>query len=216
MAIENVDPAALKANSEKTVLQAGGRICSWLPVLDRSTPRAQAELVQRALILNALVNIAFGAPTRIIQRWIEANGLAAHLTPKERVLLRRQREDLSEQEVTDLKWSLEALWALMWAGGLTPDLSIDTYIPDTMASLLPDLEKNEDGTKLTRTMRLRPSGELFQMLDLYFRAHWYTEDGRINGYDMGSISGDVVMERRKALEWLMDAASDWDDIAMNT
>lgn len=216
MANENINPAQVKAHSEQIILQAGGRVCDWLPIIERQHPRGQADLIGRALVLNALVNIAFNAPISVIRDWIDANGLSPHLSLSERDLLRKQNADLSEQQTADLGWSVEAVWALMWAGGLIPDLPVDTHVADHMVTLVPDLQQNEDGAKFTQKMRLRPYAELYQMLDLYYRAHWFTEDGRINGYDTGSISSDIVMERRKALEWLLDSSTGWDDISMNT
>ena len=216
MATEEIDPAEVKTASEKIILEAGGRICAWLPYLDPPNLRAQDALISRALVLNALINIAFGAPIPIIKSWIGANGLTASLSADEQALLQKDNADLFDQEVTNLHWSLEALWALMWAGGLTDDLTVDGHVPDYMASICPDLQQNEDGAKFTQKMRLRSSEELYRMLDLYYRAHWYTEDGRINGYSTGNISSDVVMERRKALKWLLDASTDWDHISLDT
>jgi hypothetical protein len=216
MVLENIDMSQVKKQSEQVVLQAGGRICEWLPYLSRQQSRSQDELISRALIINALINIAFQAPIPIIKSWIESNHLTANLTLAEQSLLQKQNEDLSDREISNLGWSIEALWALMWAGNLIPDLAIDTPVSDRMVELVPNLEKNEDGAKFLEKMRLRPYEELYQMLDLYFRVHWYTEDGRINGYSTGNISSDIVMERRKALEWLMDTSSEWDDIRMNT
>ena len=216
MPLENVDAAQVKQRSEQAVLQAGGRICDWLPYLDRQQPRSQEELIGRALIRNALLNIAFQAPIPIIKNWIDTNGLAVHLTPDEQELLQKRNADLSEQDVANLEWSIEALWALMWAGNLIEDLAIDAPVSNNMVTFVPNLQDNEGGAKFSEKMRLRPYGELYQMLDLYYRVHWYTEDARINGYSTGNISSDIIMERRKALEWLMDGSSDWDNISLNT
>ena len=216
MAIENIDVAQVRRQSEQIVLQAGGRVCDWLPFLDRPQSRSQDELIGRALVINALINIAFEAPISAINNWIDTHGLNAYLTPDERSLLQKQSADLSEQEITNLEWSIEALWALMWAGSLISDLAIDSPVSDDMVTLVPNLQENETGAKFLDKMRLRPYEELYQMLDLYYRVHWYTEDGRINGYPTGDISSDIVMERRKALEWLMNDASDWDNMSLNT
>jgi hypothetical protein len=216
MAPQDIDLAMVKTRSEATVLQAGGRVCDWLPYIDRQEPRDQNDLIGRALILNALINIPFGAPVQVIRDWINANKLATYLSPSERALLQKRNEDLSEQDAANLKWSIEALWALIWAGELVADLPIDTHVPDTMAAMIPNLQRNEGGEKFSQRMHLRPFAELYQMLDLYYRTHWFTEDGRINGYETGAISGDIVMERRKALEWLLDASVDWDDISLDT
>jgi hypothetical protein len=49
------------------------------------------------------------------------------------------------------------------------------------------------------------------------RAHWYARDGQLNGYATGIFSLDVIMERRKALEWISDRTiEDWDDSPEST
>jgi hypothetical protein len=40
---DTIDPLGVKKRSENIVLMAGGRICSWLPVID--VPRARARWV---------------------------------------------------------------------------------------------------------------------------------------------------------------------------
>ncbi|WP_125205893.1 DUF4272 domain-containing protein [Capsulimonas corticalis] len=214
--IEDIDIPAIKAHSEKLVRAAGGETLDWLPYIERNSPRPQSDLIARALILNALVNIAYGAPIPVIKKWITDNGLTAYLSKKERLLLEKRNEDLTDQEQTDLYWSMEALWALIWAGGLTSDLPIDTPVSKTMASLLPNLQKNENGASFSAKMHLRSYTQLYSMLDLYYRANWSTNNARLHGGPSGKISGDIVMERRKALEWLMDSESDWDNTNANT
>lgn len=55
------------------------------------------------------------------------------------------------------------------------------------------------------------------MLDLYFRAHWYARDGQLNGYPTAPFDLDIIMERRKTLEWLVDRSiEDWDDTPQDT
>ena len=65
-------------------------------------------------------------------------------------------------------------------------------------------------------MQLRSREELFRMLDLYFRLHWWTRNSQLTGKDTGAVRLDIIMERRKALEWVMDPACDWDNVDMST
>ena len=213
---DTLDPQKVKKDSERIILAAGGRICDWLPHPDRAAPRSLDQLVGRALVMNALLNIAFEAPVSVIRDWTQANSLATHLSSAEQVLLTKRNGELSDQENINLYWYIEALWALMWAGSLIPDLPIDQPVGDTMASLVPNLQEAEGTDKFAGVMRLRPYGEIYRMLDLYYRAHWFTEDARINGYATGEISGDVIMERRKALEWLMNESINWDNVPLDT
>ena len=65
-------------------------------------------------------------------------------------------------------------------------------------------------------MRLRSRDELFRMLDLHYRLHWWTRNAQLTGKDTGVVRLDIIMERRKALEWVMDPACDWDNVEMST
>ncbi|MFL5537927.1 MAG: DUF4272 domain-containing protein [Longimicrobiaceae bacterium] len=65
-------------------------------------------------------------------------------------------------------------------------------------------------------MSARPHSELLAMLDLYYRLHWYAEDGRLNGYPTPDVSLDVVTEWRRALKWVLDPETGWDDVDLST
>lgn len=212
----DIDLLAVKARSEQIILRAGGRVNPALPLIGRRKPRSQEELIGRALVMNALINIAFQAPIPVIRDWIAAHELSAHLSASERALLGKSNDDLTEQDNIDLYWSVEALWALMWAGGLIEDLPVVQPVPNTMAWLVPNLQQNEGTSKFSDRMRMRPYRELHEMLDLYYRAHWYARDGSLRRYPTGSFSQDIIMERRKALEWLMDVDVDWDNVPQDT
>ncbi|MCB2409318.1 DUF4272 domain-containing protein [Hymenobacter lucidus] len=204
-----------KAESEGKVLALGGRICDWLPVLDTPAIRAAVEVQGRMSVLNALINISFQAPVDVIRNWLTQHDLLVFLSPEEESLLAKDNDELTEQQLINLRWSLESLWALMWATGMTDELAPTEWCGDDMASLLPNLEANEDNTKLTQPRTLRPEAELYQMLDYYYRLHWYCVDERLNGRE-ALVSESLVYERRKALEWVFSRAQDWDDVEMST
>jgi hypothetical protein len=215
--VSTLDPEAVKRDSEAIVRRAGGDICDWLPFLDRDAkPRELAAVVRRALILNAMLQIYFKAPVAVIKDWITRNGLADDLSESEREILDKEDDDLTEQERINLYWYIESLWTLVWAGKLIDDLPFDKSVGNELASLCPALQRNEDGSKLSKKMRLRSRDELFRMLDLYYRLHWWTRNSQLTGKDTGVVRLDIIMERRKALEWVMDPACDWDNVEMST
>lgn len=211
-----LDPFAVKANSERIILAAGGQTLDLLPIIGQTGLRKNSELISRSLILNALINIHFNAPTGIIKAWVEKHQLTAHLSVSERDLLTKENQELSEQERVNLFWYIEALWALMWAGSLIDELPVDRPVEDYMASLTPNVQLDEGTEKFSERMRLRPHNDLYAMLDLYYRAHWYARNAQLNGKPSGNFSIDVIMERRRSLEWLLDPKSDWDNTNSST
>ncbi|MEZ4442665.1 MAG: DUF4272 domain-containing protein [Polyangiaceae bacterium] len=138
------------------------------------------------------------------------------LSPSEKALLAKTNDELTERDEITIYWFIEALWSFMWAGSLISAMPFDESVGDGMAALCPNLERGEGPEKFSQHMRLRPSDELFAELDLYFRLHWWTRDANLNGYDTGSVKLSVIMERRKALEWILDPTCDWDHVPDNT
>jgi hypothetical protein len=212
-----IDHQVVKRDSEAIILRHGGQICDWLPCLDpRRRPRDVKAIARRALVLNAMLQISLEAPVEIVRKWIADNYLDSDLATSERILLQKNNGQLTRQEQINLYWNLEALWALAWAGGLVDNLPFNQRVGDNLASLCPNLRRNEDGSKLLDRMRLRPHDQLFRMLDLYYRLHWWTRNAELTGRSTGDVSHDIIMERRKALEWVMNADEDWDHVEMGT
>ena len=63
---------------------------------------------------------------------------------------------------------------------------------------------------------MRGIEEILDMLDLFYRYHWTTEDARLNLKKLPKINGEVVAERRRGLEWLVSQEEDWNDISLDT
>jgi uncharacterized protein DUF4272 len=213
----SLDARAVKKESERVILAAGGKILDWLPDLEvnPTSVRPRDEVVARALVLNAMIQIAFQAPIPVIASWIDRRGLRSSLVDSERAILRKSNAELTKQEQVDLNWSIEALWALLWTGALTDDLPFDEPVPDTMAGLCPNLQRDEDGSKFDR-FRLRPYDALLRMLDLYFRLHRYARQGQLTHTPTPPVDPGIILERRKALAWVLDPANDWDNVDLST
>jgi hypothetical protein len=81
-----VDPLQAKAESERVITSLGGKTLEWLPWLDRTEPRESEEVASRALAVHAMVEVHFGAPTAVISKWIQENGLLPALRREPGVL----------------------------------------------------------------------------------------------------------------------------------
>jgi hypothetical protein len=205
----------IKLENEALIRQNRYRINDWLPTLEASSLRPVEEIVGRMSVMNALVNIAFGAPIHIIKNWIEVNGLKKYLSRSEADILQKQNNKLTPQQLGSLEWYLEALWSFMWLTEMIGELAPEKYVGDNMASLLPNLKDGENNKKLERLTITRPIIAAYKMLDHYYRLHWYCVDERLNGRQAKLNEGQIY-QRRKSLEWAFDQASDWDEVEMGT
>lgn len=199
----------IKIRSEEVILKLGGEILDWLPICELTTPRPIEQIINRALILNAMFQLCMKAPKYIILQWIIDNGLEHDLTPYEWSILHTD-DELDDGDYNFIYSSLDSLWALSWATGLSPSLSLDEHIGN-LAQMSPDLQLNENGDKYIQTMQLLPPISLYEMRDLYYRAHWWVNN-QIKSDKQLYIR---IISRRRALEWLLDCNSDWDNIDLS-
>jgi len=206
---------AIKEANIKQIEAKNYRFTAWLPILEDPNTRSIDAVRGRMSVMNALINISFEAPVEIIRNWIDHHGLSKHLSKWEQEILQKDNNALSDHELNSLRWYLEGLWALMWATELVDNLDETAWCSDHMASLLPNLERNENNEKIDGLSSLKSGNEIYTMLDFYYRLHWYCVDERLKG-KQALINEGLVYERRKALEWLINKDSDWDDIEMGT
>ncbi|MDR0223483.1 MAG: DUF4272 domain-containing protein [Myroides odoratus] len=206
---------AIKEANIARIAKKNYRYIDWLPILENPNLRSQDELIGRMSVMNALINISFEAPVEIIKQWIEANQLTAHLSDWEKEILTKTQADLDQYEINTLRWYLEALWALMWATKMIPHLDETQWNEESMASMLPNLEEGEDNHRFQEVTTMHTTEDIYTMLDFYYRLHWYCVDERLKGQE-AVINEGLVYERRRALEWLINKETDWDDIEMGT
>ncbi len=211
------DPATAKGESEAAILALGGRINASLPQIDLAEmhPRDSREVADRTLVLCVLVQMSFGAPLKVARRWLEDHCLTNVLSSEEREIVLAQT-DPSETLRNRLRWNIEALWAAVWAGGLVDDCGPMTPIGDQLAGLLPDLRRMEPPRRFLDAFQLRSPDALLGKLDLLYRAHWAARDCRLSGSTDCPFNEGVAHERRKLLEWALNATVDWDDVEMST
>ncbi len=122
----------------------------------------------------------------------------------------------SNQDLIDLDWEYEDYWALVWALGLIDDITDATDICDCDQAVHLALScKNLEEFK--RSCNLRDVSDILDMLDLYYRYHWAVVEKQINPETkIGNLDSSVVIERRRALEWLFSEEEDWYHISLDT
>ncbi len=62
----------------------------------------------------------------------------------------------------------------------------------------------------------RKQVDVFEKLDLFYRAHWFARNNELSGKESSLVDLSIITERRKALEWVSDNHEQWDDISLST
>lgn len=212
-----LDLSTVKRLSEQYIRSHGGEICDWLPSigLEEIKLRDVEEVSARALVLNVMVNVGFGAPVEIACNWLTENHLLDALTPDERMIIENSTNPV-EQIRNHLKWLVEGLWAAAWIGGLFEELLPDQSVSNSLASRFPSLRHNESAQHFYKTFSLRSADDIYQKLDLFYRSHWHVRNCELNGKDPAPFHSGVVQLRRQMLEWVLHKGTEWDDVDLST
>jgi hypothetical protein len=178
--------------------------------------RGAVAVADRCHAIAAALALAHRAPVGTVRAAIDEHDLEPSLGTRELELLRVLEGDEDtdepalEQLLVDIAWREEALHALLWVLGLVTDLA-----PDQMCPKQPVYERLAPGldpAKAGADAKLRPLSEIAAMLDLYYCLHWHARKAQYHGdvWDF-QIAPGVVLERRRALEWLFQDAR-WENV----
>lgn len=206
----------IKSENTESLRRAGIEVIDHLPVLDDAEVRAETLVARRWIAMAALLQLHFKAPEAFIKEYLDENGLLEALSSEENEILNTGYENLNEQQKTNLYWTIEAIWALAWAGQKHESLTWNTGVEGSLASMLPNFAEKEAAQSFVASYRLRSKKELFSKLDMLYRAHWFARQRDLQGEKSTLVDLDIVMERRKALEWVCDAEQEWDEISLDT
>lgn len=151
---------------------------------------------------------------KITEQAVEEFRLKNYLFTEEKKLL-----DVCDEHIAiNISWTIECCYSLAWVLGLIPTEEMEAQCepdgPHNLFQLIKPFHKFED---FRASCNMRKPSEIMDMLDLYYNYHWACVDHRINPETKcGELNEEVVMERRKALEWLICKDKDWDNISLDT
>ena len=213
---KKIKPEKIKNRNTKQLRSLGIEVLEHLPYLDNPEFRESEKIARRMMILTALFQLNLKAPKEIIKKWLEENGLITYLNKEELEYLETEYSELSEQTQIDIYWFVEAIWTFAWIGGLHNNLTLNTGVEDSLATLIPNIAKNEPAEKFISDFRLRNQLEIFEMLDKFYRAHWFAKNNNLTGEKSDKVDLDIIIERRKALEFTVYKEIDWNEISLDT
>lgn len=206
----------IKARSEEIIKNYGANINPTLPNIEYQGVRNSDEIINRVTIMAGMVYIAFQAPPSVIREWIEEQGLYQYLTEFEKNILEKSELEVTANDRLKLNWYIESLWAFVWVLGLNKNFQADEPVGDVLIQMVPDVKKKQNFTVLHSIIEMRNEQEIYQQVDLYYRLHWYCVDTRLKGLKQSKFDEGTIMERRRALDWIVHPKEEWAEIDLST
>lgn len=209
---------ARKARSEAHLSDRKVPVNKNLPPIDgdeNARIRSVQEVAGRALALMLVAAKGEGLEQPIVERVMEAYGIAPWLSPVERVFV--EDPEPGQQDRINHCWRYEGLAVMLWALGYQAELPYPDAICDVPGSV-GTVQSAGSHDAFLAGARLRPLSEILDQADLHYRLHWAVVDARIRGDEPPSaLEPGVVYERHYALNWLRCyLGADWDDVSADT
>lgn len=194
-----------------------------VPVLESLPPvlgegevelRDAPDIARRALSLFAVAiraeSLAGGAPIPVADLRERSPRSFDALSPHEAAFL--AQEAPAERDIIAFSWRYEALYLLLWALGIFPDLPTPITICDVPLVARTIIQGDSDA--LIANAQLRPSQEILSALDLHYRMHWAARNARLAEHEApAGLDEGVLQERRHALNWLVRNPNvEWDNV----
>lgn len=207
-----MDANSIRTVSKEIARKAGLVIPDHLPLLEEGLKlRHQNDAVNRLLCLNAVGAVSYGFDRAKAFAWLQHEKLDGLLTEQE--ILFVQRGAVPPQI---FRVQIEGLWALAWALHLVVSLDFWRDCDSRFATMLPNLKAGQRGDEWRSMSRLRSIDEVVAACDLAYCLHWAIRQAEIDGEPAAAGPKPyVVVERRRALEWLLSDES-WDRVSLDT
>ncbi len=200
-------------------------VTEWLPLIEseeEASFRTAEEIAGRAaaLLIVALYSeyllseeADVGKAREFIEPVKRCYGAEQYFSPAEQAYL--DNDDSTEQDRIQFVWQYEPLFVMLWALGYEEELFFPDHICD-VPGITQVMRERDSMEALLKGAKLRSGKELLDAADMIFRLDWACVDTRIHGLPApaGMDSG-VVMERHKALNWLV-CGDEWDKVDIST
>ncbi|MBX3443950.1 MAG: DUF4272 domain-containing protein [Planctomyces sp.] len=207
-----IDPVAIRFESLTFAKALGFPVNPALPLLDASpVVRTSDDVVDRLLAMECAAACASGIDHPTAVAWLDRERKTDLSTSAE-------RQYLNSRIGQSLPFLLqvEAMWALAWSIQCVPGLDFAKPCDADFVLRLPDLKGGRSSQPFRGRGEMRPASQVVSACDLAYCLHWGIRDSQYRGEKSpGAVDPYVIVERRRALEWLL-TDEPWEDISLDT
>jgi hypothetical protein len=206
------EPVTIRRQSLSIAASLGYEANNSLPLLEEPKRlRSTDVIVDRLLAMLCVAATAYGFDNLKASNWIKREAATDQLMKAERSFLATRFGDKNQ-----FMRQIEGMWALAWAIGIVPELDFASPCSQEFVTLLPNLKADTSAAEFRSKSSVRPTAEILGALDLAYCIHWAIRNAELGGKNVpGKLAAWVVIERRRALEWLLSDNS-WQDVEMDT
>lgn len=187
-----------------------------LPVVEdesKLVPRARDEVAARCVATEICAVKGETNDNQMVQLVASSFAARAFFSAEERAFFDNPAP--SQRDRARFAWRYECAHVLLWALGYLSDLNP----PDVVANVPREaaIFADKGPQHFAPDAELRPLHEILDQTDLYYRLHWAVIHLRLKGAPHPSANEQIIMERHRALNWLIRyMGQSWDHVTTDT
>ena len=185
-----------------------------LPTIDKWVFKSSVEVAERIVSLYALTGLAHEADPISLKEWLSEGQLYSEIPDSEKAYFEKT---LSSKDIVDLSWKQEALFAVCWSGSLVREMGLP-HSECNLNKVFPQIPPEVEISDFLKTFNLRGEQQIAFQTDLHYCLHWILRHPECWGTSEwpSRLNKDVLIERRRALEWITKSSIKWEDVALDT
>lgn len=212
-----MEPIQVKETSEARIekIQNGSlQINKKLPLPNKFNERnfrdAQ-EVARRILILALLIGLLHKQSRLKIKKLLKKNNLTKYLSPNEKKLFTKLW--ISRQDKIDIDWYSECIEILGWTIGLWQNIeTLDICDEDKQVDNIPN--PHDDYSQFVDKAKLIDKGLIYSEADFIYRMYYIAKRQSIGNLKNNSKS--AYRERLRAIDWVVNKKTNWDEVSTDT
>lgn len=207
-----MDLKRIRDESIQVAKRLGVNVPTTLPLLDAGLEmRSADETMSRVLAMNAVAAAAYGFDKAKAIAWLKQEALTESLSEQENRFVLE-----GEGQPDHFKSQVEGMWALAWAMGIANELNFAKDCDNRFVMMLPNLKQCQSSADFRKKPNPRSLEQVVAACDLAYCLHWAIRQSELSrNRPPGNLKPYVVVERRRALEWLL-SKEEWDEISLDT
>jgi hypothetical protein len=207
-----MDLKRVRDESIQSAKRLGVDVSPTLPLLDAGLEmRSIDETVSRILAMNAVAATAYGFDKAKAIAWLSQEALTDSLSELEKRFVFE-----GAGQADRFKVQVEGMWAMAWTTGIVSEMNFGKDCDYRFAAMLPNLKASQSSRDFRKKANPRPLEQVVAACDLAYCLHWAIRQSEISGKrPLGNLNPCVVIERRRALEWLLSKEA-WDEGPLDT
>lgn len=219
-----IDTAKIRKSNLNNIEKLGYNSNINLPLIENKEFKKSSEILNRIIILHILYAVYLEGSKSIdfFYNEIRKNNLQGYLSTKEKLFFKTKK--ISRFDLINFSWYKESIFVLLWSMKQIKDDTSVLKIEEIDMSDFYHLMPPEKDYYSFFELEIIDEYKIYELLDYYYLLHWKVKKNNdltfierlLKRKNENKINESVILERRKALEWIADANLDWDDISLDT